>query len=42
MGVEEGQRLAGLDGLDPQSRLAQLHSEWIAVDAVDTVLDNLA
>ena len=42
MGIEECQRLAGLDGLDPQRRLAQLDRERITVDTVDAVLDHLA
>ena len=40
--VEEGQWLAGLDGLDPERGLAQLHREWVPVDPMDTMLHDLA
>ena len=40
--VEEGERLAGLDRLHPQRRLAEFHRERIPVDAVNAAPDNLA
>ena len=40
--VEEGKRLPGLDGLDPERGLAQLHRERVPVHAMDTVLHDLA
>ena len=41
-GIEEGERLAWLQRLDPEGHLAQLDRERIAIDAVDTVRDDLA
>src|SRR5438128_10455038 len=35
--VEEGQREPFSLGLDPQSQLRQLDSEWVLVDAVEAV-----
>ena len=41
-GVEEGERLARLQRLDPERHLAQLDRERVAIDAVDAVRDDLA
>ena len=42
VGVEEGQRLARLDGFDPEGCLAEFDRKLILVDAVDAVLNDLA
>ena len=39
---EEGQRFARLDRFDPEGCLAEFDGEFILVDAVDTVLHDLA
>ncbi len=41
-GVQEGQRLAGLQRLDPERHLAQLDRERVAIDAIDAARDDLA
>ena len=41
-GVEEGERLARLDGFHPQRGLAQIDGQRIAIDAVDAVLRDCA
>ena len=41
-GVEEGERLAGLEGLDPERHLAELDRERVAIDAMDAAGDDLA
>ncbi len=40
--IEEGQRLALAEPLDPQRHLAQVHSQRVLVHAVDAVDDGLA
>jgi hypothetical protein len=40
--VQERQRLAGLDRLQPQRHLGQLGGEFVNVDAVDAATDHLA
>ena len=42
VGVEEGQRFAGLDRFDPEGCFTELDSKLILVDAVDAVLNDLA
>ena len=42
IGVEEAERLAGLDRLDPQRDLGQLDRHRIAVDAVDAGARHIA
>ena len=42
VGIEERERLARLDGLDPERGLAEFDREWIPVNAVDAVPDDFA
>ena len=42
VGVEERERLAGLEGLEPEADLAQLDGHRVEVDGVDAVGDDVA
>ena len=42
MGIEEAERLAWLDRLEPEADLAQLDRHWVDVDRVDAVADDVA
>ena len=42
IGIEEAERVAGIDGLDPERDLGQFHRHRVAVHAVDAATGNIA
>nr|WP_246035677.1 hypothetical protein [Dictyobacter kobayashii] len=41
MSIQEGERLAGLDGLHPQVDFAELDGHGVNIDAIDTMADHI-